>query len=46
MNEPKQIVVGGNKGLIEVLFELQDIYKFDINMTAKSGELTLKLRRA
>lgn len=44
MNEPATIVVGGKKALIDVLYELQDIYNFDITLTAKSPRIYLEMR--
>ena len=45
MKEPETIVIGGAKPFIDCLYELQSHYNFDISIVAKSGEITLKLRK-
>lgn len=46
MNEyPKTIVITEKTGIIDVLYQLQEIYPYDIELKAKSGEIRLKLRK-
>ena len=44
MNEPETIVIGGKRGLIDCLYDLQTHYNFDMVMTAKTGTITLQLK--
>ena len=46
MNDfPKTIVITEKTGIMDVLYQIQDIFPYDIELKAKSGEIRLKLRR-
>ena len=46
MNDfPKTIVITEKTGIIDVLYQLQEIYPYDIELKAKSGEIRLRLRK-
>lgn len=46
MNDyPKTIVITEKTGITDVLLQLQEIFPYDVIITAKSGEIKLKLRK-
>lgn len=44
-NYPIHIIITENTGITDVLFQLQEIFPYDVIITAKSGEIKLKLRK-
>ncbi len=44
MKESENILIGGNKSLIDCLYDLQNIYKFDITVVAKTGKIELDVK--
>lgn len=44
MKEQENIMIGGTKPLIDCLYDLQNIYKFDITVVAKTGKIELDIK--